>query len=122
MPAKKTSTKRPASRTKKTVAKKTAVSSVSKKPNVVVETKKTKSASGCSFKWFEWFMKILILVLLLWNLLISALSFVKKDWAIELEELKVWGSENFEKVIELYNSDMYKAQQKAAIEQFAWQQ
>ncbi len=43
---------------------------------------------------------------------------MKQDSALELEEMKVGGSQNFEKVMELYESDFYKEQQTAAIQQF----
>ncbi len=51
------------------------------------------------------------------NLLLSLyLAFFKAD-AVWLETLKSWGSENFNLVRQLYNSDAYKAQQKQTLEQ-----
>ena len=118
---------------KKTVKKTTAAKPAAKKvvsapapkanskPTVVVETKKTNTASKC-VNSFEKTMKVVILSLLLLNLVFVSLNLFKKDSALKLEELKVWGSSNFQKVVELYNSDAYKAQQTAAIQQFMWWQ
>ena len=115
MPVKKTVKK--AVITKKPVEK-TAIA----KSNVVVETKKTNTTNKCSNN-FEKIMKILILGLIALNLIFGLVNLLQKDSALKLEELKVGGSENLQKVMELYNSDMYKEQQTAAIQQFMmWQQ
>ncbi len=123
MPVKKTTTKKattakkPAVKkftTKKPVAKKAAI----KKPTVIVETKKTEKNTNCTTKNCKGFISILFVVLLLLNLLFGVLNFMKQDSALELEKMKVGGSENFEKVMELYESDFYKQQQSAAIQQF----
>ena len=133
MPVKKTTTKVAA---KKTVAKKTTAAKrpVAKKvvkkvatkkieirkPSVIVETKKTTKASTCIFKQ-EWTIKILFVLLLLWNLVFGVLNFMKQDSALELEEMKVGGHDNFVKVMQLYESNFYKEQQSAAIQQFMGQ-
>lgn len=123
MPVKKTMTKK-ATTTKKPVVKKiTTKKPVTKKvaikePSVIVEIKKTEKNTNCVMKSCEWFMKILFVVLLLLNLLFGILNFMKQDSALELEKIKVGGSENFEKVMELYESDFYKQQQGTAIQQF----
>jgi hypothetical protein len=44
------------------------------------------------------------------------IAFFKKD-AVWLETLKSGGSENFGKVVQLYQSDSYKATQTSSIEQ-----
>ncbi len=98
--------------TKKVVAKKIAV----KKPSVTVEVKKTQRSVTTTKQ--EWFMKILFVVLLLLNLVFGILNFMKQDSALDLEEMKVGWSENFSKVMQLYESDFYKEQQSAAIKQF----
>ena len=69
----------------------------------------------------EWFMKGLFMVLLLLNLVFGVLNFMKQDSALKLEEMKVGWSVNFEKVMQLYESDFYKEQQSAAIQQFMGQ-
>ncbi|HKL44550.1 MAG TPA: hypothetical protein VJ892_04735 [Candidatus Absconditabacterales bacterium] len=123
MPVKKT-TKKNATNNKKPVAKKTTAKKttsknvvakkVSKpKTNVIVETKKTKKSKSCTS-----LMTIIFVVLLLLNLVFGVLNFMKQDSALELEKMKVGGQENFEKVMELYESDFYKEQQAAAIQQF----
>ncbi len=115
MPVKKTTTKKAVAKkpvAKKAVAKKIAV----KKPSVTVEVKKTQKAVTCTKQ--EWFMKILFVVLLLLNLVFGILNFMKQDSALDLEEMKVGWSENFSKVMQLYESDFYKEQQSAAIKQF----
>ena len=129
MPVKKTTTKTAAKKTtatkkvtaKKPVTKKFATKKpVAKKPAVIVETKKTNNTSTCTLKHNN-LMRLLFIVLLLWNLVFGLLVFMKQDSALKLEEMKVWWHENFEKVMELYNSDFYKQQQTAAIQQFMWQ-
>ncbi len=130
MPVKKTTTKAPAKKTvakkttavKKTVAKKVVKKVATKKieikrPSVIVETKKTTKASTCIFKK-EWTMRIIFVLLLLWNLVFGVLNFMKQDSALKLEEMKVGGHDNFVKVMQLYESDFYKEQQNAAIQQF----
>ena len=129
MPVKKTTTKAPAKKTvakkttaaKKPVVKKVAAKSVRKieikKPSVIVETKKTTKASTCIFKK-EWTMRIIFVLLLLGNLIFGVLNFMKQDSALKLEEMKVGGHDNFVKVMQLYESDFYKEQQNAAIQQF----
>ncbi len=119
MPVKKT-TKKTATNTKKPVAKKkTATKSVatkkttSPKKNVIVETKKTKKWKNCMS-----IMTIIFVVLLLLNLVFGILNFTKQGSALELEKMKVGWQENFEKVMDLYESDVYKEQQTAAIQQF----
>lgn len=59
----------------------------------------------------------IIIALLVLNLVASAFTLFGKDGAIKLEELKSGGKENFTKVMKLYKSDDYKAQQTAAIDQ-----
>ena len=98
--------------TKKVVTKKVTV----KKPSVIVEVKKTPKTVTCTKQ--EWFIKILFVVLLLLNLVFGILNFMKQDSALDLEEMKVGWSENFSKVMQLYESDFYKEQQSAAIKQF----
>ncbi len=123
MPVKKTVKKTTAA--KKPVAKKVVSKPTTQKvdkPTVVVETKKTNTATKC-VNSFEKIMKVVILWLLVLNLVFALLNVFKKDSALKLEELKVGGSENLKKVVELYNSDTYKEQQTAAIQQFMmWQQ
>jgi len=129
MPVKKTTTKtavKKTTATKKATVKKTATKKFAtkktaiKKPSVIVETKKTNNTTACVLK-HDNLMKLLFIVLLLWNLVFWLLVFMKQDSALKLEEMKVWWHENFEKVMELYNSDFYKQQQTAAIQQFMWQ-
>lgn len=115
MPIKKTVKKTSIS---KNPVKKTTISN----SNVVVETKKTNTTSKCSNN-LEKIMKIVILWLLSLNIIFALLNVFKKDSALKLEELKVGGPENMKKVVELYNSDIYKEQQTAAIQEFMnWQQ
>jgi len=115
MPVKKTTTKKPIA---KKVVTKTATKTAIVRPTVVVETKKTNNAKKSSFKGTEWIIKLSILLLLLLNLVFGILNLVKKDSVLKLEALKVGGTENLEKVVELYNSNSYKEQQTAAIQQF----
>ncbi len=130
MPVKKTTTKTPAKKTvakkttavKKPVAKKVVKKVATKKinikmPSVTVETKKTTKASTCIFKKAGT-MKVLFILLLLGNLIFGVLNFMKQDSALKLEEMKVGGHDNFVKVMQLYESDFYKEQQNAAIQQF----
>jgi len=114
--AAKASTRKSAAKKKTTTTKKPAKKMAAKKPTVVVETKKTTSKSTCEYGGK--LMKILLIILLLWNLVFGILNFVKHDSALKLEKMKVGWPENFEKVMELYNSDFYKEQQSAAIQQF----
>lgn len=111
---KKAAVKKPAAKkaTNKFVTKKV----VAKKPSVIVEVKKTQKTVTCTKQ--EWFMKILFVVLLLLNLVFGILNFMKQDSALDLEKMKVGWSENFSKVMQLYESDFYKEQQSAAIKQF----
>ncbi|MCF7835198.1 DsbA family protein [Candidatus Gracilibacteria bacterium] len=60
----------------------------------------------------------LIVALLAVNVLLTIFVIVRKDPAVQLEELKAGGAENFAMVQELYSSDSYKLQQKATISQF----
>jgi hypothetical protein len=85
---------------------------------VTVETKKTNNTEKCNFKGTEWIIKFSIIALLVLNLIFGVLNLTKKDSALKLESLKVGGVENLEKVIDLYNSDIYKEQQTAAIQQY----
>ena len=66
-------------------------------------------------KWNK--ISILILAILAVTLVLSILSFFKKDSARNLETTKVGGVENMAAVQELYKSDSYKTQQNAAIDQ-----
>lgn len=124
MTVKKTTTKKAAVKkpaAKKMVAKKATnkfvtKKVVAKKPSVIVEVKKTQKTVTCTKQ--EWFMKILFVVLLLLNLVFGILNFMKQDSALDLEKMKVGWSENFSKVMQLYESDFYKEQQSAAIKQF----
>jgi hypothetical protein len=43
---------------------------------------------------------------------------MKQDSSLKLEEMKVGGPQNLEKVMKLYKSDFYKEQQNSAIQQF----
>jgi hypothetical protein len=43
---------------------------------------------------------------------------MKQDSSLKLEKMKVGGHDNFIKVMQLYESDFYKEQQSAAIQQF----
>jgi len=87
------------------------------KSDVVVETKKTNTTN----KNFEKIMKNVILILIVLNLIFTLFNFFSKDSALKLEELKAGWAENLQKVMELYNSDTYKEQQTAAIQQFMMQ-
>ncbi len=124
---KKTTTK--TSFAKKPVAKKspakkasTVKRTVVKKPSVIVETKKTNPTSKPAASSCNKVVRVFVFVLLILNLAFGILNLIKKDGAMQLEELKVWGSENMTKVIQLYNSETYKSQQAAAIQQFMmWQ-
>jgi hypothetical protein len=60
---------------------------------------------------------LLVIVVLAVMLVLSILSFFRKDSARNLETTKVGGVENMATVQELYKSDSYKAQQSAAIDQ-----
>ncbi|HKL44551.1 MAG TPA: thioredoxin domain-containing protein [Candidatus Absconditabacterales bacterium] len=60
---------------------------------------------------------VIVIAILLIMLILNVLSFFKKDSAWNLETIKVGGVENMELVKELYNSESYKAQQGAAIDQ-----
>lgn len=127
MPVRKITEKKPVAHKttahKKTIGKKpvthktTTHKAVAKHPNVIVETKKTTKDTGCVLTWTK-FIKTLFIVLLLLNLVFGVLNFMKQDSSLKLEEMKVWGSENLEKVMRLYQSDFYKEQQSAAIQQF----
>ena len=59
----------------------------------------------------------LVIAVLAVMLVLSILSFFRKDSARNLETTKVGGVENMAAVQELYKSDSYKAQQSAAIDQ-----
>jgi len=135
MPVKKTTTaKKPVAHKTTTTKKPVAHKVAAKKPathksfahkavakhSVVVETKKTKKDTGCVLKNAKC-MKTLFIVLLILNLVFGVLNFTKQDSSLKLEEMKVWGSENLEKVMKLYKSDFYKEQQNAAIQQFMGQ-
>ena len=62
-------------------------------------------------------MKMFLIVLLVLNLLISVYAaFFKKD-AYRLETLKVGGTANMNMARQLYESDQYKQQQKATLDQ-----
>jgi len=63
-------------------------------------------------------LTIVVLLIVILLLLIYS-SFFKKD-AIRLETLKVGWAANMAKVEKLYNSDSYKQQQTAAIDQVLW--
>lgn len=64
--------------------------------------------------------KILIVVLLILNILLTAyIGFFKRD-AVWLETLKSGGSDNFKLVQELYTSDSYKDQQTQTLNQILW--
>ena len=123
MPVRKITEKKPVAHKttahKKTIGNKTSTvhKAVDKHPNVIVETKKTTKDTGCVLTWTK-FIKTLFIVLLLLNLVFGVLNFMKQDSSLKLEEMKVWGSENLEKVMRLYQSDFYKEQQSAAIQQF----
>lgn len=121
MPVKKTIVKKTTAVKKpavKNVVKKIATKKINiKKPSVIVETKKTTKVSTCIFKK-EWTIRIIFVLLLLGNLIFGVLNFMKQDSALDLEKMKVGWSENFSKVMQLYESDFYKEQQSAAIKQF----
>jgi hypothetical protein len=62
-------------------------------------------------------MKMFLIVLLVLNLLVSVYgTFLKKD-AYRLETLKVGGTANMNMARQLYESDQYKQQQKATLDQ-----
>jgi hypothetical protein len=101
MPVKKTTTKKTATaKSTNKAVKKPATKKVTKKPisatkpavtkkvDVIVETKKT-NKGDCSMKKCGGFMKALFIILLLLNLLFAVLNFAKKDSAIAIEEMKV---------------------------------
>ena len=48
--------------------------------------------------------------------IIGIINIAKPDGAIKMEKLRAGGSENFEKVVELYSSEWYVSQQKTAID------
>lgn len=55
------------------------------------------------------------------NVLLTLFVIFRKDAALKIEEMKVGGADNMALVQKLYESDSYKAQQKAAIEQIVGQ-
>jgi len=62
-------------------------------------------------------MKMLFIALLILNVLFGVyVAFFKRD-ALRLETLKVGGSENMKLAVQLYQSDVYKQQQKSTLEQ-----
>lgn len=64
--------------------------------------------------------KILVVVLLIVNILLTVyVGFFKRD-AVWLETLKSGGSDNFKLVQELYTSDSYKDQQTQTLNQILW--
>lgn len=139
MPVKKTATKKTATKTvKKTTTKHVSPAKVVevKKPTVVVETKKTdrcgcgdncNCGSSCNCCWG---LKILILILVVLNLIIScvcctrlcskkAAPAVSGRSAWDLEALKVWWEENLQKLKnDLYGSEAYIQAQKESIEAY----
>ncbi len=131
MPVKKTVAKKPATKTaSKEVNSKVAET---KKPTVIVETKKTDrcecgdncncgDSCNCGCKC-DCGLKILILVLLVANLVISGFLLCKSSRsAWDLEALKVWGDQNLQKLSdELYSSEDYIQAQKESIEDYLQQ-
>jgi len=88
---KKTSTTKPVA--KKAPVKKTSTvatkKTVVKKPSVIVETKKTNPTSKPAASSCKKAVRVFIFVLLILNLVFGILNLIKKDGAMQLEELKV---------------------------------
>jgi len=136
MPVKKTEWKKTAT---KTSTKKTSTAKVAetKKPTVIVETKKTDrcecwdkcncwESCNCCCKCDLW-LKLFILILIIVNLIVSCFSLCSKKTntsissrsAWDLEALKVWGYENLEKLERnLYGNESYQQAQKESIEAY----
>lgn len=85
-----------------------------KKHDVIVETKKTNNtcSTSCKCSWH-----IILIVLLVLNLIVGIAALLKTNSPWDIETMKVGGKENMNMVKQLYNTDIYKAQQKATIEQ-----
>lgn len=132
MVVKKTVAKKP---TKKAPAKHVSASKVveTKKPTVIVETKKTdrcECESNCNCGKTcccacGLGLKIVILLLVIANLVVSCLCLCPKKSNVsgrsawDLEALKVWWEENLEKLKnDLYWSEAYKAAQKESIDSY----
>ena len=60
---------------------------------------------------------VIVIVLLVINIIVGISVLCKKDASWNIEEMKVGGADNMALVKQLYNSDVYKTQQKATIEQ-----
>ncbi|MFA7718152.1 MAG: hypothetical protein WC875_05540, partial [Candidatus Absconditabacterales bacterium] len=67
-------------------------------------------------KCYKWKSYLVVLLLVLNLLLLVYIAFFKRD-SLRLESLKVGGPENMTLVQQLYQSDSYKQQQTAAIQQ-----
>lgn len=60
---------------------------------------------------------VILAVLIGINIIISIIAVAKPDGAMKLEELRAWWPENFEQILEFYQTDEYKQQQTQGIEQ-----
>ena len=90
-----------------------------KKPTVVVETKKVASCDDkkCGCCPCGCILKTLILLLLIANIVLTCIN-VKKTDSRGLELLKIGWQENMTKVEELYKSDVYITTQKQSIDDY----
>ena len=120
MPVKKTVAKKSATKKPATKAVSSAKVVEVKKPTVVVETKKTDrcecgDSCNCCCKC-GCVRKIVILLLIVANLIVSLLAYFKKNpW--DLTVLSLWWEANREKVVkELYEDEDYISLQKEQIE------
>ena len=120
MPVKKTVAKKSATKKPATKAASSAKVVEVKKPTVVVETKKTDrcecgDSCNCCCKC-GCVRKIVILLLIVANLIVSLLAYFKKNpW--DLTVLSLWWEANREKVVkELYEDEDYISLQKEQIE------
>lgn len=84
------------------------------KGDVIVETKNMGEACcACRGK----VVHLIVIILLIINIIIGLAVLCKSNSSWNIEEMKVGGRENMRMVKQLYNSDVYKAQQKATIQQ-----
>ncbi|MEI7920243.1 MAG: hypothetical protein WCH65_09230 [bacterium] len=85
-----------------------------KTPAVIVETKKMSSKDACGMGCCHKMKHLLVPVLLILNTLLLVRVLCQQ---VSLEAAKVGGRENFEKVQQIYKSDVFKAQQAQQIDQ-----
>lgn len=124
MPVKKTVTKTTA---KNAEAKKVSTNEKkveTRKPTVIVETKKVESEAckyagkdSCCNHWCCP-MKLIILILIVLNLLLSICSLCCNKSAWNLEALKVGWKENLEKLEKIYTSDAYVNSNREYLESY----